>query len=98
MLLEGKVGIVTGAGMGMGAAVARRWAREGARVIATDVDDEAGQATVATIVAADGDARFVHADASSEDDWRAVTEFAANELGGLTSSTTTLPCTSDSTR
>ena len=83
MLLEGKVGIVTEAGMGMGEAVAASWAREGARVIATDVDDEASHATVAAITAADGDARFVHAHASSEDDWRSVTDFAANELGGL---------------
>ncbi len=83
MLLEGKVGIVTGAGMGMGEAVARRWAREGARVIATDVDDEAGHATVEAIAAAGGDARFVHADAASEDDWRATTAYAVNELGGL---------------
>lgn len=83
MLLEGKVGIVTGAGMGMGAAVARRWAREGARVIATDVDDEAGRATEEAIAAAGGDVRFIHADAASEDDWRAVTAHAVRELGGL---------------
>ena len=83
MLLEGKVGIVTGAGMGMGEAVARRWAREGARVIATDVNDEAGHATAEAITAAGGEAHYVHADSSSEDDWRAVSSYAINELGGL---------------
>ena len=83
MLLEGKVGIVTGAGMGMGEAVARRWAREGARVIATDVNDEAGHASVEAITAAGGEAHYVHADISSEDDWQAVTAYAVNELGGL---------------
>ena len=83
MLLEGKVGIVTGVGMGMGEAVARRWAREGARVIGTDVNDEAGHAAIEAITAAGGDAHYIHADSSSEDDWRAVSAYAINELGGL---------------
>ena len=83
MLLEGKVGIVTGVGMGMGEAVARRWAREGARVIGTDVNDEAGHAAIEAITAAGGEAHYVHADIASEDDWQAVSAYAVNELGGL---------------
>ena len=43
MLLENKVGIVTGGGMGMGEADAKRWAAEGARVVLTDINCEAGQ-------------------------------------------------------
>lgn len=83
MLLEGKVGIVTGAGMGMGEAVARRWAREGAAVVATDVDDAAGRSTVDDITRAGGRAVFVQADAASESDWKTVTERAVDEFGGL---------------
>ena len=82
MLLEGKVGIVTGVGMGMGEAVARRWAREGAQVIGTDVNDEAGHAAVDAIKAAGGDIHYIHADAGSEADWQAVSAYAVNELGG----------------
>jgi hypothetical protein len=67
----------------MGEAVAKRWAREGASVIATDVNDEAGQSTVDEITRASGRALYVHADAASEDDWKAVTDRAVSEFGGL---------------
>ncbi len=43
-LLDGKVGIITGAASGIGAATARTLAREGARLVLTDIDDQAGLA------------------------------------------------------
>lgn len=68
MRLEGKTAIVTGAGRGIGKGIALRFAREGARVVVDDIDDEAGQAVVAEILRVGGDALFVHADISNPDD------------------------------
>ena len=79
MLLENKVGIVTGGGMGMGEAVAKRWAAEGAHVVLTDINSEAGQAVADSIQQGGGEARFVLADSGSEEDWENVIQ----EFGGL---------------
>jgi NAD(P)-dependent dehydrogenase (short-subunit alcohol dehydrogenase family) len=43
MRLDGKVALITGAGSGMGRVAALMFAREGARVVATDLDERAGQ-------------------------------------------------------
>jgi 2-keto-3-deoxy-L-fuconate dehydrogenase len=56
--LEGKIALVTGAGSGIGAAIASVFARAGARVIVTDVNETAGQATVTAIQNAGGAAEF----------------------------------------
>jgi 3alpha(or 20beta)-hydroxysteroid dehydrogenase len=65
--LEGKVGIVTGAARGTGAAIARLFAAEGAGVVLADVRDELGAAVAREI----GDAaHYVHLDVASESDWR----------------------------
>jgi 3alpha(or 20beta)-hydroxysteroid dehydrogenase len=62
--LEGKVAIITGAARGQGAAAARRFVAEGARVIVADVLDEQGKQLADEI-----GARYCHLDVSSEDDW-----------------------------
>ncbi len=62
--LKGKVAIVTGAALGIGQATALLFAQEGARVVVADVNDNAGEQTVAKIRKAGGDARYAHCDVS----------------------------------
>ncbi len=64
--LAGKVAIVTGAGVGMGAATARLLAARGAKVIVSDINAETGAATVAAIKAEGGTAHFVMANVADE--------------------------------
>jgi 3(or 17)beta-hydroxysteroid dehydrogenase len=70
--LEGKVAIVTGGAMGIGAATSALFAREGARVVVADVDETAGRDVVEKIIAEDGTASFMKLDVRREDDWRRV--------------------------
>ncbi len=78
--LDGKVAIITGAAQGMGAREAERFAEEGARVVLTDVQEEAGRALAKQI----GDAaHFVRHDVTSESDWDAVIAAARERFGGL---------------
>lgn len=77
--LDGKVAIVTGAARGQGAAEARLFAAEGARVLVTDVLDDEGKATAEGI---GGAATYLHLDVSDEADWSEAVA-AAGELGAL---------------
>ena len=76
-LLDGKVGIITGAASGIGAATAKTLAREGAKLVLTDIDDSAGVA-----LAEELGAHYLHLDVAEEDGWPAVIE-AAEKLGRL---------------
>jgi NAD(P)-dependent dehydrogenase (short-subunit alcohol dehydrogenase family) len=76
MRLKGKVAIITGAAAGMGAATARLFAREGAQLLLTDIDEKDGPAVAADIVRANGDARFEKHDVSKEADWQHVADAA----------------------
>ncbi|HEY5540813.1 MAG TPA: SDR family oxidoreductase [Coriobacteriia bacterium] len=82
-MLEGKVGIVTGAGSGIGRETALAMAREGAKIVVSDVVDEHGADTVAMIEATGGSAAFVHADVSKEADTAAMVRFAVDTFGTL---------------
>lgn len=77
--LTGRVAIVTGAAQGMGRAIAERFARDGARVVVTDVDDDAGRAVAGAI----DDAVFVHLDVGAVDDWTAAVARAIRQFGSL---------------
>jgi NAD(P)-dependent dehydrogenase (short-subunit alcohol dehydrogenase family) len=66
--LSAKVALVTGAGSGIGAAIAETLARAGARVWVTDRDERAGRETLARIRAAEGEAEFLQLDVSQESD------------------------------
>lgn len=81
--VKGKVALVTGAGMGLGRAAALRLAQEGARVVVTDLNEEAGRAVGDTIVDAGGEAVFLRQDVASEDDWKKVIAFAQSRFGAL---------------
>ena len=80
---EGKVALVTGAGSGLGEAIARALAARGAKVVATDIDLGAVERVVAEIVASSGTAIAVRQDAASAKDNAAVVERAVSEYGTL---------------
>ncbi|MBN9277142.1 MAG: SDR family NAD(P)-dependent oxidoreductase, partial [Hyphomicrobium sp.] len=83
MRLKDKVAIITGAAAGMGAATARLFAREGAIVVLTDVDDKDGPAVAADIVRTNGNARFEKHDVSSDTDWRRVVDATLAAYGRI---------------
>jgi NAD(P)-dependent dehydrogenase (short-subunit alcohol dehydrogenase family) len=82
-LLAGKIGLVTGSGMGIGRAIAQVMAREGASVLVADINREQGEETVALIAAAGGSARFVQADMTKEEQVAAMVEAAVSAWGRL---------------
>jgi NAD(P)-dependent dehydrogenase (short-subunit alcohol dehydrogenase family) len=82
--LEGKVAVVTGAGSGIGRAVALAFAGEGARVVVGDCrQDGEGEATVTAIRAAGGEAIYVDADVSVEDQVKRLIQTAVDTFGRL---------------
>lgn len=82
-LLQGKVAVVTGAGSGIGRAVAQAYAREGAAVLASDVNEAGGRETCEGIAAAGGRASFFRADVSRAAECAALADEAVRAFGGL---------------
>lgn len=78
--LAGKVAIITGAAQGMGAAHARSFVREGAKVVVTDLNEEGGRAIVEELGEA---ALFVRQDVASADDWATVVAQAERRFGNV---------------
>lgn len=82
--LAGKIAIVTGAGSGIGAAHARVFAREGAKVAVTDIRESAGRAIADEVIAAGGDALCLHHDVADEASWASVVAATVARFGGIT--------------
>jgi len=83
MRLDGKVALITGGASGMGKVASALFAREGARVLLTDVADDAGEDVTKEIAAAGGEAAYAHADVSRESDARAMVDAAVQRFGRL---------------
>jgi meso-butanediol dehydrogenase / (S,S)-butanediol dehydrogenase / diacetyl reductase len=81
--IENKVAIVTGSGSGIGAATAKLFAQEGAKVVVADIRAEAAEATAAGIRAAGGDAIAIPTDVSCGDQVKALMEKTVHHYGAL---------------
>lgn len=83
--LAGKIALVTGAGQGIGAAIAEAMAREGARIAATDLREDAAMATAARIVdTCGGDAAIgLGLDVTQEGHWLSAMDAVNTAFGGL---------------
>ncbi len=90
MRLEGKVALISGAAsgvegdlMGFGGAAARLFAREGAKVVLTDINQESGQRTAAQINESGGEATFLRLDVTKEQDWIDAVRATVSSYGRL---------------
>jgi len=81
--VEGKVAIVTGGASGIGAASAETLAREGAKVVVTDIDEAGGNAVVGRITSAGGEAVFLKQDVTDEARWQDVVAETERRFGRL---------------
>ena len=83
MRLQGKVVLITGGARGQGAAEARLFAHEGAKVVIADVLDADGLAVAAEIAELGGEARYLHLDVTDEDQWRQAVQETVEAYGKL---------------
>ena len=81
--LKDKVALITGSGMGLGQAMALLFSREGAKIVVTDINTEAGEETVDAIRNEGGDAIFVRADVSKGDDAERMVRAAVDTYGRI---------------
>lgn len=82
-MMKDKVALITGGSSGIGRAVALAWAREGARVVVSDVDVDGGEQTAELVRGAGGQALFCAADVSKPEDCEALVRQAVNTYGRL---------------
>ena len=83
MRLENKVAFISGGSRGMGAAEARLFAQEGAKVVIGDILDDDGRQTAAAINELDSECLYVHLDVKSETSWASAISETVNRFGKL---------------
>ena len=82
-LMEDKVGIVTGAGNGIGRASALAFAKEGAKVVVSDISEDAGYETVRLIQEQGGEAHFVKCNVAKEEEVKTLIDETLETFGKL---------------
>ena len=82
-MLKDKVALITGGSSGIGRAVALAWAREGAKVVVSDVDRGGGDETVGQVRTAGGEAIFIAADVGKPEECEALVRGAVEKFGRL---------------
>jgi NAD(P)-dependent dehydrogenase (short-subunit alcohol dehydrogenase family) len=83
MRLKKKIAIVTGAGAGIGRAIAERFGREGASVVIAEIDAATGDSAARSIRDAGGDALFVQTDVSDEAQVKSMVQKALDRYGRI---------------
>jgi NAD(P)-dependent dehydrogenase (short-subunit alcohol dehydrogenase family) len=83
MRLADRVAIITGAASGIGRATAIRFAREGAKVVVADINEQGAQNTVDLITSGDGQAVCISTDVGKEADLQRMIDFTVSTYGGL---------------
>lgn len=81
--LDGKVALISGGSKGQGAAEAKLFAQEGAKVVLADILDNEGKKIEAEINETSGEAMYLHLDVTSEADWAAAVRAAVDSYGKL---------------
>jgi len=83
MRLEGKVALISGGARGQGAAEAKLFAGEGAKVVFGDILDDLGKQVEAEIHEVGGEALYIHLDVTNAADWASAVEAAVSRYGSL---------------
>jgi len=83
MRLEGKIALITGAASGIGRETSLLFAKEGAKIVAADVNDAGGEETVELVTTGGGEGVFIHADVSTSADCEGMVRVAESSFGKL---------------
>jgi len=83
MRLKDKITLITGGSSGIGKGSAILFAKEGAKVVIADIDDQGGEETVRIITEAGHEAAYIHSDVSKAADCKQMISFAENKYGKL---------------
>lgn len=82
-ILDGKVGLITGGGSGIGRATSQIFGAEGAKVVVSDISEEGGNETVALVKKAGGDAVFIRCNVADAGEVQALIKASASHYGRL---------------